>query len=765
METKTFVPPDFYCPISGELMINPVIGKDGHSYEKTEILRWLSQKKTSPMTREPLQENDLTDNLTLKRAIDSIRDKLNQDQLKIKSRIVSEKSKEFTGALDSIKIDPTYVNDELFVCIHMPDLEKRPPVDLVLCIDVSGSMGSEATLKGDKNETISHGFSVLSLTVSAAKTILHSLNKDDNLSVVTYSAGSYALFENVSCSQENKMMIEDRLDTLVPTYNTNMWAGMIESLDILRRTSPPNRIKSVFLLTDGVPNVEPPRGHKYMLEKYMRENNFKCPISFYGFGYNLQSGLLSELSDVSGGDGYSFIPDASLLGNVFIHGLSNLFITAAQSPVLNISLTDNVSFTDQSVTKSICIDSLKYGKSKNFMFQLDTSHSSRVHNDVCNAVKITLQIGDKIIHSEPCIMPEKMYRLNQLSRHKALNILDNCIRSKEHRNLNTHDLDQFVAELTTWSSDSKNEYLSNILFDFQGQVREALDLTLTGERERWFQRWGKHYLLSLKQAYKNEICNNFKDKGVSNFGGVLFDKMRDEVDQVFASLPPPKADIKHYPSASRGSYGSSASSGSSVRRAAPPVNMAAYNNAAGGCCGPDSHVMMYDNSLKKASTIKKGDKVLTYSTRLTDEGYHEKYSVSEIECVVKTYCDQGRSMMVHLGELMITPYHPVIYMDRYEKDWCFPVSINEPRLVQCPEMYTFVVRNRQHLKVERFVYATLGHNCQEEIVRHDYFGTDKVIDDLKKFNTYEEGYVHLTEDMFHRGADNKIEAIYKSLNV
>ena len=540
---------------------------------------------------------------------------------------------------------------------------------------------------------------------------------------------------------------------------------MIESLDILRKTSPPNRIKSVFLLTDGVPNVEPPRGHKYMLEKYMRENNFKCPISFYGFGYNLQSDLLSELSDVSGGDGYSFIPDASLLGNVFIHGLSNLFITAAQSPVLNISLTDNVSFTDQSVTKSICIDSLKYGKSKNFMFQLDTSHSSRVHNDVCNAVKVTLQIGDKIIHSEPCIMPEKMYRLNQLSRHKALNILDNCIRCKEHRNLNTHDLDQFVAELTTWSNDSKNEYLSNILFDFQGQVREALDLTLTGERERWFQRWGKHYLLSLKQAYKNEICNNFKDKGVSNFGGVLFDKMRDEVDQVFASLPPPKADIKHYPSASRGSYGSSAPSRSVVRRAAPPVNMAAYNNAAGGCCGPDSHVMMYDNSLKKASAIKKGDKVLTYSTRLTDEGYHEKYSVSEIECVVKTYCDQGRSMMVHLGELMITPYHPVIYMDRYEKDWCFPISINEPRLVQCPEMYTFVVRNRQHLKVERFVYATLGHNCQEEIVRHDYFGTDKVINDLKKFNTYEEGYVHLTEDMFHRGADNKIEAIYKRLNV
>ena len=51
-------------------------------------------------------------------------------------------------------------------------------------------------------------------------------------------------------------------------------------------------------------------------------------VSCYGFGYNLRSDLLLDISNISGGDGYSFIPDASLLGNIFIHGISNLITTA-----------------------------------------------------------------------------------------------------------------------------------------------------------------------------------------------------------------------------------------------------------------------------------------------------------------------------------------------------------------------------------------------------------------------------------------------------
>ena len=72
-------------------------------------------------------------------------------------------------------------------------------------------------------------------------------------------------------------MIETQLDAIKPLSTTNMWDGIQCSLDILRTTSPKEKVKGVLLLTDGIPNVEPPRGHEYMLEKYFNyKKNLKC---------------------------------------------------------------------------------------------------------------------------------------------------------------------------------------------------------------------------------------------------------------------------------------------------------------------------------------------------------------------------------------------------------------------------------------------------------------------------------------------------------
>ena len=98
----TFVPQDFYCPITGDLMNEPVLGKDGHSYEKSEILKWLSTNSTSPITREPLTKDDLVDNLPLKRSIEEIRDHLKEEQLKIDARISEEVMVPFVSAIEPL---------------------------------------------------------------------------------------------------------------------------------------------------------------------------------------------------------------------------------------------------------------------------------------------------------------------------------------------------------------------------------------------------------------------------------------------------------------------------------------------------------------------------------------------------------------------------------------------------------------------------------------------------------------------------------------
>ncbi|KDO32134.1 hypothetical protein SPRG_03351 [Saprolegnia parasitica CBS 223.65] len=59
----------FVCPISREVMRDPVVAGDGHSYERSEILRWFQQRLTSPVTNQPVASAAVVPNHTLKQAI------------------------------------------------------------------------------------------------------------------------------------------------------------------------------------------------------------------------------------------------------------------------------------------------------------------------------------------------------------------------------------------------------------------------------------------------------------------------------------------------------------------------------------------------------------------------------------------------------------------------------------------------------------------------------------------------------------------------
>ena len=182
-------------------------------------------------------------------------------------------------------------------------------------------------------------------------------------------------------------------------------------------------------MTDGIPNVEPPRGHIRMLERYYEQHQFRCMISCYGFGYDLDSKLLMDISDISGGDGFCFIPDASLLGNVFIHGISNIVTTAKSYPKLMIKLLKGAKFLNSETELTFNIDSLKYGKEKNMVLNLDTSECESQSTDYLqDCAQITLEVNGKEYQIERCsAMPPNYYR-NQTSRISSINMIDMCIQ-------------------------------------------------------------------------------------------------------------------------------------------------------------------------------------------------------------------------------------------------------------------------------------------------------------------------------------------------
>ncbi|XP_056888886.1 WD repeat, SAM and U-box domain-containing protein 1-like [Takifugu flavidus] len=69
-ESGSGPPDEFLCPITREMMKDPVIAADGYSYERDSIESWLRGKnRSSPMTNLPLQTTILTPNRSLKMAM------------------------------------------------------------------------------------------------------------------------------------------------------------------------------------------------------------------------------------------------------------------------------------------------------------------------------------------------------------------------------------------------------------------------------------------------------------------------------------------------------------------------------------------------------------------------------------------------------------------------------------------------------------------------------------------------------------------------
>lgn len=62
---------DFNCPISNEMMKDPVMTPNGDSYDRVNIEEWIRSKGTDPLTREPLALTQLIPNRALKRAIEA----------------------------------------------------------------------------------------------------------------------------------------------------------------------------------------------------------------------------------------------------------------------------------------------------------------------------------------------------------------------------------------------------------------------------------------------------------------------------------------------------------------------------------------------------------------------------------------------------------------------------------------------------------------------------------------------------------------------
>lgn len=88
--------------------------------------------------------------------------------------------------------------------------------------------------------------------------------------------------------------------------------------------------------------------------------------------------------------------------------------------------------------------------------------------------------------------------------------------------------------------------------------------------------------------------------------------------------------------------------------------------------------------------------------------------------------------------------------------------VSAPTEITCEEVYNFALDQGHTVLVNNVECVTLGHNFRDDIVRHRYYGSQRVIEDLRRLDNEQnnDGIVEITEDTLVR---NKQTGLVKAL--
>ena len=733
-KTEDDLPDSFFCPLTYQLMIDPVMDTEGNTYERSAIEDWLNRNPTSPISRSPLQIKDLLPNRALKEAIEKMRQETGIDNIKRVPAVAANIAQPVQSNNDislTLTSSPGNSSNSLKVLASLKPSSgtNRTPVNVCCVVDVSGSMSTIATFKNETGKTESHGLTILDIVKHAVSTIIHTLNENDRLSIVAYSTSANVVTELTTMDDAGKKLSEEKLKTLKPLASTNLWDGLHKGMEVLRNSGDTSRLNTVFILTDGMPNIEPPRGHIPMLKRYQDQHKLNCTISSFGFGYTMDSKLLNDIA-LEGNGMYAFIPDSGFVGTTFVNSISNVLVTCAKDVKLDIMNGDNYTikepkncpswFTPTSWGASVSLSTLHFGQTRDFVFEVESNGSTTKGDESIVSVTGTyLSVIDgssgriekelDFAGTSPLVDIERNY-----FRQGLVEVIDNTFL-ESNLSKKSSIVDEFLS-LIEKSEFSSDDFIKDLCTDVNGQVKEAVS------KSEYFNKWGKHYLPSLARAHSLQQCNNFKDPGIQHYGGTLFNEIRDKGDDIFISLPAPTptGNTNSY------SYGSNSSTTFSSYTY-KPVSMSSYYSSSNPCFSGKSLVSLANGMKQPCSQIKKGDYVLTGTNK-----------IAQVLCVVKTYCKDGYEDLVLFKDgLEITPYHPI----RMENKWYFPCDLQTPVNTKCDAVYSFVLDCHHSMIINDIECVTLGHDFKEDVVAHPYFGSQLVINDLKKLPGWDNGLI------------------------
>ena len=199
-----------------------------------------------------------------------------------------------------------------------PSEMTRPPLDLALVIDTSGSMA------GEPIEYVREGL----------LRMLDDLRPEDRVSIVAFSDGAEILAERVAGDATGELTLA--IDAIVARGKTNLYDGLRTGYTLVAADEEPGRQTRVVLLSDGEATAGITSTSK-IVAMSAGYNEIGHTLATIGVGTEFDPVLMRSLSE-SGGGAFYYLEDPAAVQEVFEQEVTTFLVPLARDVRIDVDI-------------------------------------------------------------------------------------------------------------------------------------------------------------------------------------------------------------------------------------------------------------------------------------------------------------------------------------------------------------------------------------------------------------------------------------------